>query len=166
MTKTCKDCNKELDVGRFHYANKSKGILKSYCKDCSYTRAQKHIEKDPLAYQYYQKRYYKENPERYPGNHKSKSIPTQCGVYVVECLLTDDKYVGCSNNLRHRKYQHSRAVGRHKVKSLSKLVKEYGWSAFSFDVLELCDKSVMFARETFWINELQPNLNTNKNKSK
>lgn len=162
MTKTCKDCNKELDVSMFHYSNKPKGRLKSYCKDCSYVRAQKHIEKDPLAYEYYQKRYYRENPGRYPGNHKSKSIPTQSGVYIVECLLTDDKYVGCSSNLRHRKYQHSRGIGRHKIKSIAKLVKEYGWSAFNFDVLELCDKEVMFERETYWIQELKPNLNNYK----
>lgn len=164
MTKECKDCNKELDLDKFHYANKKKGILKSYCKDCSYVRAQKHIAKDPIAHEYYMKRYYKENPDRYPGNHKSKSIPQVSGVYIVECLLTDDSYVGCSGNLRHRKYQHSRGIGRHKIKSLSKLVKELGWSAFTFDVLEECPKEVMHEKETEWINKLQPNLNTNKKK--
>ena len=166
MTKICKDCNEELDVSMFHYSDKKNGILKSYCKDCSYKRVQEGIAEDPLAYQYYQKRYYRENPDKYPGNHKSKSIPQVSGVYIVECLLTDDSYVGCSANLRHRKYQHSRGVGRHKIKSLSKLIKEYGWSAFTFDVLEECDRGITFERETYWINKLQPNLNTRKNKNK
>jgi len=163
-TKICKDCNKELSLDHYHYSDKPKGILKSYCKNCSYNRVKEYIDKDPIAHQYYMKRYIKENPDKYPGNHKSNSIPLVSGVYVIECLLTDDKYVGCSSNLRHRKYVHSRGVGRHKVKPLSKLVKELGWSAFSFDVLELCPKEVMFERETYWIQELQPNLNTNKTK--
>lgn len=164
MKKECKDCKQELPVEMFHYSDKKKGILKSYCRDCSYKRTQAHIDKDPLAHQYYMNRYYKENPEKYPGNHKSKSIPQVSGVYIVECLLTDDSYVGCSSNLRHRKYQHSRGVGFAKIKSLSKLIKEYGWSAFTFDVLEECDKAKMFERETEWINKLQPNLNTRKKK--
>ena len=74
-TKECKDCKKELSLDMFHYSNKPKGILKSYCKDCSYNRAQAHIEKDPIAHHYYMKRYYKENPEKYPGNHYNKKIP-------------------------------------------------------------------------------------------
>jgi len=162
MKKTCKDCGKDKDISTYHYADKKNGILKSYCKDCCYERAKAQIEKDPIAHEYYMRRYYKENPDRYPGNHKSKTIPAVSGVYVVECLLTNDKYVGCSSNLRHRKYVHSRGIGHHKIKSLSKLVKEYGWSAFSFDVLEICDKEVMFERETQYIQELQPNLNSYK----
>ena len=164
MTKTCKDCGKEKDLNEYHFSNKKTGILKSYCRDCSYERAKQHIEQDPLAYQYYQKRYYSENPDRYPGNHKAKKIPSVSGVYMIECLLTNDKYVGCSANLRHRKYQHSRNVGVGKQKALSKLIKEYGWSAFNFEVIETCDKEIIFERETHWIQELKPNLNQNKNK--
>jgi len=161
-TKICKDCNKELTLDRFHYSDKKKGILKSYCSDCCYKRAQEHIAKDPIAHFHYMKRYYRENPDRYPGNHKSKKTPPVAGVYLIECLLTDDKYVGCSSNLRNRRYKHARNVGRGKQANLTKLIKEYGWEAFSFDVLETCDKEMIFERETHWIQELQPNLNKNK----
>lgn len=164
MTKTCKDCDRELNVDQFHYSDKKKGILKSYCKDCSYNRAQAHIAKDPIAHQYYMNRYYQENPDKYPGNHKNKKIPPKSGVYIIECLLTDDKYIGCSSNLRHRKYQHSRNVGVKKNKPLSKLIKEYGWSAFDFRVLEECDRSEIFEKETHYIQIYQPNLNNYKNK--
>jgi predicted GIY-YIG superfamily endonuclease len=163
-TKECKDCKREMPLDYYHYSDKPKGILKSYCKDCSYKRARNHIEQDPLAYQYYMKRYYQENPDKYPGNYKTKKTPPVAGVYVVECLLTDDKYIGCSSNLRNRKYKHSRNVGVGKQKPLSKLIKELGWEAFNFDVLELCDKEMIFVRETHWIQELQPNLNKNKTK--
>jgi len=161
-TKICKDCGKDRDLSTYHYADKKNGILKSYCKDCCYERAKAHIEKDPIAHQYYMKRYFKENPDKYPGNHKSKKIPPVAGVYVIECLLTDDKYVGCSSNLRHRKYVHSRNVGRGKQANLTKLIREFGWEAFTFDVLETCDKELIFERETHWIQELQPNLNKYK----
>ena len=163
-SKTCTRCGKDHPIENYHYSDKKNGILKSVCKDCSYLYAKEFIEKDPLAYEYYMKRYRKDNPDKYPGNHRSKKTPPVSGVYVIECLLTDDKYIGCSSNLRNRKYKHSRNVGKGKQANLSKLIKEYGWDAFSFDVLELCDKSVIFERETHWIQELQPNLNKNKTK--
>ena len=164
MTKTCKDCSRELPIEDFHYSDKKNGIKKSYCRDCSYVRAKAHIEQDPIAHQYYMKRHYKENPEMYPGNHKTKKIPPVAGVYVIECLLTDDKYVGCSSNLRHRKYKHSRNIGVSKQKPLAKLINQYGWEAFNFEVLVTCDKEMIFERETHYIQELKPNLNQNKNK--
>jgi len=164
--KTCTRCGKDHPVESYHYANKARGIRKTVCKDCSYLYAKEHIEKDPIAHHYYMKRYYNENPDRYPGNYRSKKIPPVAGVYIIECLLTDDKYVGCTSNLRNRKYKHSRNVGKSKQTNLSKLIKEYGWSAFSFDVLEECDRANIFIKETEWINKLQPNLNNYKKEIK
>ena len=164
ITKECRDCKQELDVSKFHYSNKPKGILKSYCKDCSYERNKVYIEQDPLAYQSYMKRYYKENPHKYPGNHYNKKIPAVCGVYIVDCLLTDDSYVGCSTNLRNRKWKHFSNKGHGKNKKLSKLVKELGKEAFDFRVLEYSTKEEMHDLETKYIHELDPNLNNNKTK--
>ena len=161
-TKICKDCEQELDVALFHFTNKKKGILKSYCKDCSYKRVKKYIEKDPVAWQSYLKRYHQENPEKFPGNYQTKNIPMLCGVYKISCELTDDFYIGVSKNIRGRIYKHRKASGRGKQQNLYKLIKEYGWEAFDVEVLELCDKEVMFERETYWISKLQPNLNKNK----
>ena len=162
MTKECKDCGKELSVDMFHYSNKKKGVLKSYCKNCSYDRVQSHIAKDPVAYKYYMNRYYQENPEKYPGNHISKSIPKQCGVYKISCELTDDSYIGCSTNIRSRIYKHRKAYGKGKQKNLYKLIKEYGWEAFDVEILELCDREILFDRETHYIQLHKPNLNKNK----
>lgn len=161
-SKTCTRCGKDHPIERYHYANKAKGIRKSVCPECSYQYAKENIEKDPIAHFHYMKRYYNENPEKYPGNHRNKKIPPVAGVYVIECLLTDDKYVGCSSNLRNRRYKHARNVGRAVQKELSKLIKQFGWEAFSFDVLEECDKKDIFERETHWIQEIKPNLNRNK----
>jgi len=161
-TKECKDCKRELDLNEYHYSDKKRGYLKSYCKDCSYNRAQAFIEKDPVAWHYYMKRYYAENPEKFPGNYITKNIPTQCGVYKISCVLTNDFYIGCSSNIRGRVYKHRKATGRGKQRNLYKLIKEYGWESFDVEILELCDKEVMFEKETLWIEYLQPNLNTNK----
>ena len=161
-TKKCKDCNKELPLDKFHYSNKPQGILKSYCSDCSYQRVKTHIDEDPVAHRAYMERYMRENPEKYPGNYITKSRPKVAGVYIISCSLTDDSYVGCSSNLRNRYYKHKRNNGRAVQKDLSKLIKEYGWEVFTFDVLETCDREMIFERESFWIKELQPNLNRNK----
>jgi predicted GIY-YIG superfamily endonuclease len=161
-TKICKDCGKDLPLSMYHYSNKPKGQLKSYCKDCSYERNKVQIAKDPVAWRYYQQRYYKENPHKYPGNHHNKKIPKVCGVYKIECLLTDDFYIGVSTNVRDRMYKHRKASGRGKQQNLYKLIQQYGWEAFDTTILEECDKSVMFERETYWIQKLQPNLNKSK----
>ena len=159
--KQCKDCENIYLINEFHYSDKKKGIRKSYCRECSYNRAQAHIAKDPIAWKHYITRYYKENPDKFPGNHKTKKIPPVSGVYIIDCLLTDDTYIGCSSNLRNRRYRHSRNVGRGN-KPLKQLIKQYGWEAFTFDVLEICDKEVMFDRETHYIQELKPTLNRSK----
>ena len=161
-SKVCLDYKNELPIEVIHFSNKKKGLRKSYCNDCSYKRAQKHIDNDPVAHYHYMKRYYRENPEKYPGNYITKSMPKQCGVYKISCELTDDSYIGCSNNIRGRMYKHKKASGRGKQQNLYKLIQEYGWESFDVEVLELCDREVLFERETYWINKLQPNLNTNK----
>lgn len=161
-TKVCTCCGTDLPISHYHYANKSRGIRKSVCRDCSYKKAQDFIAKDPIAHHHYMKRYYNENPEKYPGNHISKKLPSKTGVYIVDCLLTEDSYVGCTTNLRNREWTHFNAKGKSKNKKLAKLVNEYGREAFEFRVLEYCDKEDMFELETKYIQELNPNCNTNK----
>lgn len=165
--KTCSCCGNDYPANTYHYANKAKGIRKTVCKDCSYEKAKAFIEKDPVAHHYYMKRYYAENPGKFPGNYITKSMPSQTGVYKISCVLTDDSYIGCSTNIRGRIYKHRKASGRGKQQNLYKLIKEYGWESFDVETLELCNKEVMFERETHYIQKHKPNLNKNqKNKSK
>lgn len=160
--KTCSTCGNDYPVNTYHYANKAKGIRKTVCKDCSYKKAQAFIEKDPVAHYHYMKRHYRENPQMYPGNHYNKKIPAKTGVYIIECLLTDDSYIGTTTNLRHRKYVHFRGVGGGKNKKLTKLIKEYGEAAFNFRVLCECSKEEMWEKETYYCEKYQPNLNIYK----
>ena len=61
-TKICKDCGEDRPLDEYHYSDKKKGILKSYCKDCSYKRVQEHIDKDPITHRHYMNRYYRKIP--------------------------------------------------------------------------------------------------------
>ena len=160
--KQCTTCEGNFPVESYHYSNKTKGYRKSVCRDCSYDKAQEHIAKDPVAFKHYMQRHYRENPQMYPGNYITKSIPKQCGVYKISCELTDDVYIGCSVNIRGRIYKHRKATGRGKQQNLYKLIREYGWEAFDVEILELCDKGVLFEKETHYIQLHQPNLNVNK----
>lgn len=162
--KICKDCGVEKPLGDYHYADKPKGILKSYCNTCCQERVKKFIEQDPIHHRAYMQQYYVENPDKYMGNHYAKSTPRVAGVYLIHCVITDDTYVGCSSNLRHRYYKHRRNVGVGKQKKLSKLINLYTWEAFEWEVLETCDKDKIFERETYYIDKFKPTLNVNKNK--
>ena len=162
--KACTRCSEDYPIESYHYANKAKGIRKSVCRDCSYLYSKEFIAKDPIAFKSYMRRYIKEHPSDYPGNHKSNKVPTVSGVYIINSLLTDDSYIGASSNLRNRRYKHSRNVGKSKQHKLSKLIDEYGWQAFEFRVLEECAKEDIFTLETQYINKLKPNLNIQKNK--
>ena len=113
-TKKCTRCEGDFPVESYHYSNKAKGIRKSVCKDCSYLYNKEFIAKDPVSFRHYMNRYYRENTEKYPGNHISKNMPTECGVYKISCVLTDDSYIGCSKNIRDRIYKHRKAHGRGK----------------------------------------------------
>ena len=66
--KTCSCCGNDYPANTYHYANKAKGIRKTVCKDCSYEKAKAYIEKDPIAHYHYMKRYYRENPEKFPSH--------------------------------------------------------------------------------------------------
>ena len=162
--KECTRCGINHPIETYHYSNKSNGIRKSVCKDCSYQYAKEHIAQDPIAHYHYMKRYVRENPDKFPGNHIAKSIPRKVGVYKITCVLTGDSYIGCSTNIRDRIYKHKKAYGRAKQKNLYKLIQEYSWEAFDVEVLELCSKEDRFERETFYIHKQNPNLNTNKTK--
>ena len=56
-SKVCTRCGEERPLSDYHYANKARDIKKSVCKDCSYLYAKEHIEKDPVAFHHYMKRY-------------------------------------------------------------------------------------------------------------
>jgi hypothetical protein len=84
-----------------------------------------------------------------------------CGIYLIECLPTKQKYVGKSNDIKTRWCAHTLALRRgvHYNRLLQQAWNEHGEKAFAFTVLEPCGESWLFQREAHWMRELKPSLN-------
>ena len=89
------------------------------------------------------------------------------GIYKIQQLGTDNCYVGSSSDLRKRRTQHLRDLGRgtHCAKHLQRSWAKYGADAFEFSVIEICEpgedmKSRLRAREQHWMDALKPCFNT------
>jgi group I intron endonuclease len=91
------------------------------------------------------------------------------GIYKIEQIGTDRCYVGSSSDLRKRKTQHLRDLGKgiHHTSFLQRAWTKHGAGAFEFVVIEVCApsselKMVLMAREQHWIDALKPCFNTCK----
>lgn len=89
------------------------------------------------------------------------------GIYKIEQIGTDRCYVGSSSDLRKRRTQHLRDLGKgiHHTTFLQRAWTKHGADAFEFVVIEVCAQSsdlkmVLMAREQYWIDTLKPRFNT------
>jgi group I intron endonuclease len=89
-------------------------------------------------------------------------LPEQPGVYTITCLPTGKRYVGSTvRTLRKRFYEHRMASHRNPGRcKLHKAFAKYGADAFVFEAIECVDKDLVLGIEQFWINQIQPELNT------
>lgn len=95
-------------------------------------------------------------------NYKElKNIPRYtCGIYSIHNILTNDRYVGSSTNIRARLECHLCGLtGNHNDrinKNLLSAVKRYGIDKFNIEILETCEnnKSTLDFLECKYINEL------------
>ena len=75
------------------------------------------------------------------------------GIYLIRCLVTGLCYVGQSVDINARKYMYRKGHTT-KQRRIYNAIQKYGFDAFSFEILELCDESDLNAREIFWIASL------------
>lgn len=82
-------------------------------------------------------------------------IPTTSGIYCILNEITGKLYIGSAVNLRERRRQHFRLLreGIHVNTYLQHSVNKYGLSAFSFHIIELCDKQELLPREQIYLDE-------------
>ena len=82
-------------------------------------------------------------------------IDKKIGIYSITCTVNGKQYVGQSIDIDRRKSQHRRKPPSKMLED----VKKYGWDAFKFDVLELCDEKELTPRENYYLELLKPEYN-------
>lgn len=73
------------------------------------------------------------------------------GIYLIENIINNKKYVGQSVNIKKRFSQHKSCNAKHGI--LVRAFKKYGIENFKFSIIEECEEKYLSERESFWINE-------------
>lgn len=78
----------------------------------------------------------------------------RCGIYCIENIITNKKYIGQSVNIKDRWYKHKNALCKniHDNDYLQKAWNKYGEDNFKFYILEECNQSELDNREIYYIN--------------
>ena len=87
------------------------------------------------------------------------------GVYAIKSLVTDDMYIGSTNDFLARYSKHIHRITKTaKFSKINDFILKHGINSLSFEVLEIltCDKVELRKKEQFYIDLLQPSFNTNK----
>lgn len=76
------------------------------------------------------------------------------GIYCIENIITNKKYIGQSKDIKERWKSHRWALnhGKHINKHLQASWNKYGQEAFIFSVLEECDENKLQEREEYYIS--------------
>ena len=85
----------------------------------------------------------------------------QCGVYVIRCEPTGDRYVGASVNTVKRIREHFYRLERgiHRNPGLQSAYKKYGKDSFSSEVLLYCDPTTLELYGKQFVEKLRPEFN-------
>lgn len=87
------------------------------------------------------------------------NLENTMGVYQITNTITGDAYIGQSVNIPRRVKEHF-CVNSKPLTPVKEAVVKYGKENFSVTVLEPCeDKSMLYERELYWIEKLQPTYN-------
>lgn len=88
----------------------------------------------------------------------TSSIPHSSGIYKITCTANGKIYVGSSNDLMRRWWQHRRALSlnNHRNKHLQNAWNKYGETVFSFEIVELVMPWALIDREQYWLDKLRP----------
>jgi|688.fasta_scaffold269909_2 group I intron endonuclease len=76
-----------------------------------------------------------------------------CGIYRIYNNENNKSYIGSSINLKNREYKHFWLLSKkiHDNIHLQKSFTKYGKDSFVFEILELCEESLLFERENYYI---------------
>lgn len=78
-----------------------------------------------------------------------------CGIYLITNKVNGKKYVGQSQDVLNRWKQHLRVAFNEKAHNhqfaLYCALRKYGVTNFTFEIIELCDSSILNEREVYWV---------------
>ena len=76
-----------------------------------------------------------------------------CGIYCIENLINQNKYIGQSNDIYTRWKEHKFELNKntHHNRYLQNAWNKYGKENFKFYIVEICEKSILDEREIYYI---------------
>lgn len=82
------------------------------------------------------------------------------GIYMIINKINGKKYIGLSNNMKRRKYEHFAPHRANSKMHISKAITKYGRDKFEFITLENCTVDKLAEREQYWIKLYKPEYNS------
>lgn len=78
-----------------------------------------------------------------------------CGIYCIENVVNNKKYIGLSRDIRRRWNEHKSDLrnNHHANIYLQREWNLYNEESFKFDIVELCDPFIICDRERYYISE-------------
>jgi group I intron endonuclease len=91
-------------------------------------------------------------------------LPTSSGVYCIISLATGRRYIGSAKkfNVRWTAHRYLLVRNKHHSPQLQYEWNKYGEQAFRVIVIEECPTTEMVAREQFWLDAWEPEMNAVK----
>lgn len=88
-----------------------------------------------------------------------KEIKGKSGIYRWINYENGKSYIGSSVNLSARLYRYfslAHIIAQSKHSIICKSLVKYGYSSFSFEILEYCNKDEVLVREQYYLDLLNP----------
>ena len=84
-----------------------------------------------------------------------------CGIYQIRNLVNNNIYIGSSQKIQGRYYNHRRdlILGKHHSHHLQRAFKKYGKDSFVLEKLISCDVSLLLFYEQQFIDQWNPEYN-------
>ena len=87
-------------------------------------------------------------------------FPRRSGIYMIQSIVNDKRYIGSAVNLKNRKGSHMRSFKNNCNSSyMQNHANKHGIDVLKFLVLEFCLKEELIKREQYWIDTLNPEFN-------